>query len=120
MRYLIPFCTVLLIGCSNSPTSPTPVNEAPPVTEAPPTTPTPPLNPNDLHWEATGAGCQATARPTPIPDTGDGTVVRQDDGSVRADWLPYKAADGREGLLTARFVPNDGQYVLCSWDISDL
>jgi hypothetical protein len=48
-----------------------------------------------------------------------GLLVAEPDGSVRGTWGNYAAADGRTGLLTARFVRDDQVYVLCSWEMSD-
>lgn len=119
MRYLIPFCTALLIGCSDSPTAPTPLTEAPPPAASQPA-PTTPVMPSSLRWDRRGDGCQAQEPPTPLPDIRDAMIESLDDGSVMARWPRYQMADGRNILLYARFVPSRGEYVLCMWDTSDL
>jgi len=123
MRYLIPLCAVLLIGCSDSPTAPSPVNTAPAPIASQPTpspAPSPSLTPSDLHWDRIGAGCEVHGVPSPIPDVRDATIEREGDAAVMAYWPRYRSSDGRDGLLYARFVPSNGEYALCTWDMSDL
>lgn len=129
MRYLIiPVFAVFAVACSESPTSPSPVLEDPPpvVTTPPPDPPppddppAPPPSPAQYTWDRVGQGCYASGAPNPRPDIADAVRTPQEEGVIRAVWGNYRAADGREGLLSAYFVLEENEYRLCSWDMSDL
>lgn len=122
MRYLIPICaSAFLFACSDSPTAPTPVTaERSPSVTLPPSNTGATSTPSTLNWDRIGPGCPAESAPTPIPDGNPTILEQQRDGSLYGVWWPYISKDGRDGMLSARFVARDGAYVLCWWDTSDL
>jgi hypothetical protein len=120
MRYLIPICAAaFLFACSTRrPRRPTPLSGSPVVTLPPSTLAT--STPSTLNWDRIRPGRPAESAPTPIPDGNPTTLEQQRDGSLYGVWWPYISKDGRDGMLSARFVARDGAYVLCWWDTSDL
>ena len=97
-------CGLMLLfaaGCSNSPTAPT---SAAPVV-------------GNLKWNAVSAQCAPATPPSPPPDFSRATILEQADGSVIARWQWF--TNGREGVLYARFIRENGGWAMCSWDIAD-
>jgi len=104
-------CGLLLtfaIGCSNSPTAPTP---APTPTQSGPTV----IN---LQWNVTAASCAPVSTPPAQPAFAAATIVRQSDTSITASW-PYQSG-ARTGTLYANFILENNVWGLCSWDIADV
>ena len=102
IRTLCGLMLLFAIGCSSSPTAPT---SAPPVA-------------GNLKWNAVSASCAPMTPPSPPPDFSRATIVEQGDGSVVASWKWF--TNGREGILTARFIPENGGWAMCSWDTTDV
>lgn len=74
----------------------------------------------DLRWDvmSTSATCTAVTLPSPQPSFGAASITHEPDGSVTASW-PYQA-NGRDVLLYARFVRENGSWAMCSWDTADV
>ena len=99
---------LMTIGCSSSPTAPTP--STPPPTQA-----GPPVI--QLQW-VPAVSCTSVTLPPSQPPFASATITQQTDGSITATW-PYDNA-GRAGLLYTRFVNENNVWRLCSWDIADV
>jgi hypothetical protein len=106
-RTLSVFVLLFAIGCSQSPTTPTP-------TESPTASGPPPIQ---LQWVA-AASCAPVTMPPTQPPFSSATLVQQSDGSITAVW-PYQSGN-RTGTLYARFVNEGSAWALCSWDIADV
>jgi hypothetical protein len=104
---------MMAIGCSDSPTAPTPTQTtpAPTPTASGPTVVT-------LDWAVTAASCGAPAAPPSAPSIASATIVQQSDSSLTATW-PYQS-NGRSVTLYARFVRENNRWALCSWDVADV
>lgn len=104
-------CALMLlsfaIGCSNSPTSPTPTQTQPPPTQAGPTV-------VQLNWNVTAQSCAPVATPPVQPAFADGTIIKQGDTGYVVAW-PYQ---GR--TLYATFILENNVWALCSWDVADV
>lgn len=100
------FALVAAIACSDnslSPASPSPASAA-----------------TDLRWNvmSTSPGCGALTPPSPQPLFSAASLTNEPDGSLTASW-PYQV-NGREVLLYARFVRENGSWAMCSWDTADV
>ena len=103
-------CALVLsfaIGCSNSPTSPTPTQTQPPPTQAGPTV-------LQLSWNVTAQSCAPVSMPPAQPAFADATISRRTDTSLTASW-PYQSR-----TLYANFVLENNVWALCSWDVADV
>jgi len=98
------------IGCSNSPTAPTPASTPPP-TQSGPTV----IN---LQWNVIAASCAPVTTPPSQPAFAAATMVRQSDTSITASW-PYQSG-ARPGMLIANFIFENNVWGLCSWDTTDI
>jgi len=98
-------CLVLLlaVGCSQSPTAPTSASSIA----------------GQLRWNVMSSSCAPVAPPSPQPDFNTASIVQEPDGSVTASW-PRGSSGGREGLLYAHFVRENGGWAMCSWDMADV
>jgi hypothetical protein len=101
---------LIAIGCSESPTAPTPTS-APPPTQPGPTV----IN---LQWNVIAASCGPVTPPASQPAFAAATIVRQSDTSLTASWPSESGARG--GTLYARFILENNVWGLCSWDIADV
>jgi hypothetical protein len=106
-RTLCGFILLFAIGCSSSPTAPTPAE--PPTQSGPPAL--------QLQWVA-AASCAPVTMPPSQPPFSSASITQQADGSVTAAW-PIQTGT-RAGLLHARFVNEGNVLALCSWDIADV
>ena len=102
MRLLILPLFVIIVGCSNSPTSPTPASAAT----------------GPLRWDLMSASCAPMAPPSPLPEVSSASVQIEQDGRLTASW-PY-AVNGRSVTLYGHFVRQNGEWALCSWDTADV
>jgi hypothetical protein len=105
------FCGLILlfaIGCSDSPTAPTP--------QPTPTQPGPTVI--SLQWNVAAASCAPVTMPPSQPAFAAATIVRQSDTAVMASW-PYQSG-ARTGTLYANFILENNVWGLCSWDIADV
>jgi hypothetical protein len=98
---------LLAIGCSDSPTSPTPVQTQPPPTQPGPTV-------LQLNWNITAASFAPVTAPPAQPAFADATIVQQSDTRLTASW-PYQSR-----TLYATFVLENNAWALCSWDVADV
>jgi hypothetical protein len=101
IRTLSALILLFAIGCSNTPTAPTSA----------------PAAAGNLKWNAVSATCAPMTPPSPPPDFSRATIREQEDGSVIATWKWF--TNGREGILYARFVRENGGWAMCSWDVAD-
>jgi hypothetical protein len=101
IRTLSAVMLLFAIGCSSSPTAPTSA----------------PAAAGNLKWNAVSATCAPMTPPSPPPDFSRATIREQADGSVIASWKWF--TNGREGVLYARFVQENGAWAMCSWDVAD-
>lgn len=106
-RTLCAVMLLLAIGCSDSPTSPTPVQ-----TQPPPTQPGPAVL--QLSWNVTAQSCAPVTMPPAQPAFADATIVKRDDARLTAAW-PYQSR-----TLYANFVLENNVWALCSWDVADV
>lgn len=112
-RLLIAATLLVAAGCSNSPTSPTPVTTVtPPVVVVTPTT-----DRTTLHWEIMAPGCAPLLAPSPLPDSNLADRINLADGSLSVSWN-YRTR-GLNSLLYARFVEGSGTMNLCTWDTAN-
>ena len=103
MRVLLcAFALVVASACSDSPTAP---SRAPAVA-------------GQLRWDVVSTSCAPVSAPSPQPDFGTATITTEPDGSVVASW-PY-VTNGRNVMLYARFVRENGSWAMCSWDTADV
>lgn len=97
--------TVFAVGCSSTPTAPTP---------APPVVSTPTVPPNTLRWDLAAPGC-TLARPVPMltdraPDQRFDSAT-----SVRALWL--MSTNGNQWTyIEGTFQRSGDWWAICSWD----
>jgi hypothetical protein len=98
-------CLMLLfaVGCSQSPTAPT----SAPASIA-----------GQLRWNVMASSCATMAPPTPQPEFSSAAIVQEPDGSVTASWS--RTNSGRDVLLYAHFVRENGGWAMCSWDTADV
>ena len=106
-RTLCALALLLAIGCSNSPTSPTPTQTQPPPTQAGPTV-------LQLSWNVTAQSCAPVTMPPVQPAFADATIVRESDTRLTAAW-PYQSR-----TLYATFVLENNVWGLCRWDTADV
>lgn len=102
MRLLFPVCALTATFACASPTGPTgDVDMA-----------------SQLNWRLLAVSCGLNAVPSPRPDFGTATITTAADGSLVASW-PY-VVNGRNVMLFARFVRENGAWAMCSWDTADV
>src|SRR5262249_17899934 len=97
------------IGCSQSPTAPSPTATQTPTASGPIV-----LN---LQWTAAPT-CGPVTMPPAQPAFSEAMLTDQTDVGVTASW-PYQSPT-RSGRLVARFVNVNNMWGLCSWDIADI
>jgi hypothetical protein len=103
VRVLVSACAlVAAIACSDSPTAPTrEVDLA-----------------SQLSWRVLATSCGVSAAPSPQPEFSAARLTTQPDGSLTASW-PY-VQNGREMILHARLIRENGAWAVCSWDTADV
>lgn len=104
MRVLIGVCALIAVGGCSSPTGPTrEVDMA-----------------SQLSWRvlAISPSCESAPAPSPLPQFSNARIQTASDGSLIASW-PH-VLDGREVLLYARFIRENGAWAMCSWDTADV
>jgi hypothetical protein len=75
---------------------------------------------SQLSWRvmSTSSACEATSPPSPQPEFSTARISQQSDGSVMASW-PH-VQNGRDVMLYAVFVRENGGWAMCSWDTADI
>ena len=104
MRVSICVCALIAAAACSSPTGPTrDVDMA-----------------SQLSWRvmSTSPSCDATTTPSPQPELSTARISQQSDGSVMAAW-PH-VQNGRDVMLYAVFVRENGAWAMCSWDTADV